>query len=328
MLSHSDGSGGGPHPVPTTCGTGDASDFGLQLNSCQLLNNLHYILAACGSRSSGELFNRPGRVVSVSSGANFVLRGQRLLTRYYISMATLGTGAPKESTEWDDILKSKGIIPEKTPEELAEEQLKNIVEETIETYDPHERKTVEQLDEDLEEADSDEERILESYRQKRIQQMKAESMRPKFGPGVQYVPASEWKAEVTEAGAGIYVIVHLVRQSEHQYSSSLRALGSALTKCKLMDARLLELSAKFRHTKFVKCKATDAIKNYPDSRCPTLLVYKEGKVLKQFVGFSDYNTSTPVADDIEWVLSKTGAVHTDLEEPPSAATKRFNLRRF
>lgn len=125
-------------------------------------------------------------------------------------MATLGTGAPKESTEWDDILKAKGIIPEKTPEEIAKEQLTEIVENTVESYDPHERKTVDELDEDLDEADSDEERILQSYREKRVKQLKAQAMQQKFGPGVQYVPAHDWKTEVTEAGIGIYVVVHLV----------------------------------------------------------------------------------------------------------------------
>lgn len=94
-----------------------------------------------------------------------------------------------------------------------------------------------------------------------------------------------------------------------------------------MDARLLELSAKFRTTKFVKCKATDAIKNFPDANCPTLLVYKGGKVLKQFTGLASFNTSTPVADDIEWALSKTGAVESELREAPNSAAKRFNLHR-
>lgn len=125
-------------------------------------------------------------------------------------MATLGTGGPKESTEWDDILKSKGIIPEKTEEELIEEQLKDVVEKVVEDFDPHEHKTVDQLEQDLEDADSDEERILADYRQKRIQQMQAEALKPKFGPEVQYVPASDWKRHVTEAGQDIYVVVHLV----------------------------------------------------------------------------------------------------------------------
>lgn len=95
-----------------------------------------------------------------------------------------------------------------------------------------------------------------------------------------------------------------------------------------MDARLLELSSKFLHTKFVKCKSTDAVKNYPDAKCPTLLVYKGGKVLKQFVGLGAFNSSSPVADDIEWALSRIGAVDTDMVEPPHRDTKRFNLTRF
>lgn len=71
-------------------------------------------------------------------------------------MATLGTGGPKESTEWDDILRSKGIIPEKTVDELANDVLKTMVEEKVENFDPHSSKSVAQLNEDLEDADSDE----------------------------------------------------------------------------------------------------------------------------------------------------------------------------
>lgn len=125
-------------------------------------------------------------------------------------MASLGTGAKKESTEWDDILKEKGIIPEKTEEELAKEQLKELVEETVEAYDPHESKNIEQLGEDLEDADSDEERILESYRQKRVQEMKADAMRVKYGPGVKFISSNDWKIEVTEAPEDVPIIVHLV----------------------------------------------------------------------------------------------------------------------
>lgn len=128
-------------------------------------------------------------------------------------MATLGTGSKKESTEWEDILKNKGIIPEKTPEELAKEQLDEIVEETVEAYDPHANKNIDQLDEDLEDADSDEERILEGYREMRLQQMKADAMCVKYGPGVKFISSSDWKADVTGAPAEISVVVHLVRCS-------------------------------------------------------------------------------------------------------------------
>lgn len=139
-------------------------------------------------------------------------------------MATLGTGGAKESTEWDDILKKKGIIPEKTPEEEAEEHLKNIVEETVESYDPHENKDIDTLDEELEDADSDEERILESYRQKRLEQMRTEAMKVKYGPGVKSISAPDWKAEVTEASDGVHVIVHLVSWIKSSEISCARLL--------------------------------------------------------------------------------------------------------
>lgn len=145
----------------------------------------------------------------------FALRGEvsvylLLLSIFFDAMATLGTGGAKETTEWDDILRSKGIIPEKTVDELAGDVLKGMVEEKVENFDPHVNKTMQNLDEDLEDADSDEEEILSQYRERRMQEMKAAAMKKKFGPGVEYVPANEWKAQVTEAGDDVFVVVHLV----------------------------------------------------------------------------------------------------------------------
>jgi hypothetical protein len=125
-------------------------------------------------------------------------------------MASLGTGAKKETTEWDDILIKKGILPEKSGEELAEEVLRGMVKERVESYDPHKNKGIEELDNDLEDADSDEEEILRQYRARRIGQLKDAAMKRRFGPGVRYVPAVDWKAEVTNAGEDVFVVVHLV----------------------------------------------------------------------------------------------------------------------
>lgn len=90
----------------------------------------------------------------------------------------------------------------------------------------------------------------------------------------------------------------------------------------------MDLSAKFRTTKFVKCKASDAIKNYPDDKCPTLLVYKGGKIVKQFVGLHAFGSGATTADDIEWALSKVNAVNSDMIEPPRSGDKRFTIRRI
>jgi hypothetical protein len=66
-------------------------------------------------------------------------------------------------TEWNDVLRSKGIIPQKEAE-ITEEEIIDIVERTIQekTNKNHlEDKTIDELDE-LE--DEEEERVLAEYR--------------------------------------------------------------------------------------------------------------------------------------------------------------------
>lgn len=94
-----------------------------------------------------------------------------------------------------------------------------------------------------------------------------------------------------------------------------------------MDGLLLNLSQKFAFTKFVRARATDAIPNYPDERCPTLLVYKGGKVLRQFVGLDAFAGRKTNEDDVEWAVSRTGAIETEMVDPPSKEDKKFRLTR-
>lgn len=127
-------------------------------------------------------------------------------------MAALGTGSKQGTTEWEDILRSKGILPpEKSADELASDTLKAMMEERVETYDPHAAKDVSALDADLEEADEEEEAILRTYRDARLAEMKAASGKRRYGPGIAYISATDWKAEVTNAEPELPVIVFLVR---------------------------------------------------------------------------------------------------------------------
>jgi hypothetical protein len=93
-----------------------------------------------------------------------------------------------------------------------------------------------------------------------------------------------------------------------------------------MDQLLLTLSAKFVHTKFVRSRATDAIPKYPDAKCPTLLVYRGGKVLRQYVGLEAFAGRKTDEQDVEWALSVSGAVKTEMTEPPPKADKEFKLK--
>lgn len=126
-------------------------------------------------------------------------------------MAALGTGTEKGTTEWEDILRAKGILPpEKSADELAADTLKAMMEERVEAYDPHAAKGVDALEEDLEEADEEEEAILRTYRNTRLAEMKAAAGQRRYGPGLAYISATDWKAEVTNAGEELPVIVFLV----------------------------------------------------------------------------------------------------------------------
>lgn len=75
---------------------------------------------------------------------------------------------PNEDTEWNDILRAKGILPPKQKEfELTEDQFVDMIEETIskktgeKVVKAYEDMTLDELEE-LE--DEEDERVLEDYR--------------------------------------------------------------------------------------------------------------------------------------------------------------------
>jgi len=80
-------------------------------------------------------------------------------------------------------------------------------------------------------------------------------------------------------------------------TSSSRTMQFVQTdECRRMEQLLQSLSTKHVFVKFVKCKAGDALKNYPDSQCPTLLVYRGGAVLKQFIKFDSFGGAKASVD--------------------------------
>ena len=50
--------------------------------------------------------------------------------------------------------------------------------------------------------------------------------------------------------------------------------------------------------------------------CPTLILYHEGKLKKQFVGLADFGGKKMVADDLEFVLAQFGVCETEIETNP------------
>ncbi|CAG8471480.1 10027_t:CDS:2 [Paraglomus brasilianum] len=175
---------------------------------------------------------------------------------------------PNADTEWNDILRARGILPPRpgpTEEEIADEMDRAIAA----AQDRHlEEKQLDELDE-LE--DEEDERVLMEYRRMRIAEMKAQAMREKYGEVI-HISKPEFVKEVSEASKDDWVVVHLYRDD--------------IPHCRLVNSYLNTLSKKYKSTKFVKIIGDQCIPNYPDKNLPTLLVYGEGDIRAQVVGLA------------------------------------------
>ncbi|KAM7336481.1 hypothetical protein ACRRTK_004974 [Alexandromys fortis] len=77
----------------------------------------------------------------------------------------------------------------------------------------------------------------------------------------------------------------------------------------------------FPDVKFVKAISTTCIPNYPDRNLPTLFLYLGGDIKAQFIGPLVFGGLNLTIDELEWKLSESGAIKTDLEEDPKKPIK-------
>ncbi|SMN20536.1 similar to Saccharomyces cerevisiae YOR281C PLP2 Essential protein that interacts with the CCT (chaperonin containing TCP-1) complex to stimulate actin folding [Maudiozyma saulgeensis] len=238
-----------------------------------------------------------------------------------------------EDTEWNDILRAKGVIPERPPSPTA--QLEEALEEALKKQ--HENRLEDKDISDLEELeDEEDEEFLEFYKKKRLAELASLQNKSKFGD-VYHINKPEYNKEVTLASQGgekfntdetrsttfldnnqtkivseaadgstvngtkddiakdaVYVFVHLSLQSKLQS----RIL-----------AHIFESEApKFREIKFVEIPANRAIENYPEANSPTLLVYHNGDVLKNLVTLLELGGNQTTTKDFEKLMVQLGAV--------------------
>ncbi|XP_063300688.1 phosducin-like protein 3 [Pelobates fuscus] len=202
---------------------------------------------------------------------------------------------PNADTEWNDILRKHGIVPPKeTPkDEEAEEDDVLQQQSVVKTYE-----TLEDNEDDFNEED---EHAIELYRLQRIAQWQATQVKNKYGE-VGEISGQDYVREVTEAGKGIWVILHLYKPG--------------IPICTLLNQHLAVLARKFKDVKFLKAISTTCIPNYPDENLPTIFVYLDGNIQTQFIGPLMFGGMNLTKDELEWKLAESGAVKTDLEENP------------
>ncbi|XP_071451274.1 viral IAP-associated factor homolog [Hetaerina americana] len=212
---------------------------------------------------------------------------------------------PNADTEWNDILRSKGILPKKE-KEITEEEVVQIVESTVNEKTTGNKLQDLNLDELDELEDEEDERVLLEYRNKRIAEMKAAVARNRFGD-VREISAADYVEQVNEAGEGIWVVLHLFKQG--------------IPQCALVNQHLTQLAAKFPATKFLRSVSTTCIPNYPDRNLPTIFVYFEGKMKSQLVGPTALRGTSLTLDELEWLLGQIGAVESSITEDPRPKIK-------
>ncbi|RYO79659.1 hypothetical protein DL766_005344 [Monosporascus sp. MC13-8B] len=199
---------------------------------------------------------------------------------------------PNADTEWNDILRKHGVIPEKppSPTPMIEEAI--LEGRRIAHENRLEGKELDELDE-LE--DEEDEAFLEQYRQKRMQELN--NLTKKSIHGTVYpISKPEYSREVTEASHNGTVFVHLTA-----------SLGTNVESRVLSD--LWRQAAKeYGDIKFCEIRADKAIENYPDRNCPTILVYRNGDIVKQIVTLAALGGARTSMLQVDDLLVEVGAV--------------------
>eukprot|EP00808_Paulinella_micropora_P014466 g547.t1 len=209
-------------------------------------------------------------------------------------------------TEWEDALIKHGIM-EKPVVLPTQDELDLIAQEKAAEKDPLENKTVEEL----EEMEGDEETVLAKLRQKRLEKLKKDAALNKFG-NVRYIQKPDFVREVNQAGAGIWVVVHL---------------ESTLPDSRLMAQHLETVARKFKAVKFLRIQYSDCIPNYPEAKTPTLIIYKDDDLKAQQVGLSLFGGQRMTALSLEWGLSQLGVLTTDLPGDPLQGQSVINVQK-
>lgn len=209
-----------------------------------------------------------------------------------------------EDTEWNDALRKHKIIPE-----LTEDDIVDIVEKTVQKQAEGkglDEMTLDELDENEDGIDEEEERIYQMYRRQRMAEMKATTAKENYGD-VTDISKVDYVREVNNAGEGVWVVLHIYKDG--------------IPICKMVNNYLSLLAQKFPATKFLRSVSSVCIPNYPDKNLPTIFVYFEGDLKKQWVGPHAFGGTKLTKNDLEYMLGQTGAFKTDIDKPEKPEVK-------
>ncbi len=165
-----------------------------------------------------------------------------------------------------------------------------------------EGKDLDELDEleDLEDED-----FLNSYRQQRMQELQVLQKTSVHG-SVYPLAKPEYSREVTDAslasppgsseGTGTPVFVNLTSSVGTNVES------------RVLSQLWRQAAAEYGELKFCEMRADQAIEGYPERNCPTILVYRNGDIVKQVVTLALVGGVKMSMVDLDALLVEVGAV--------------------
>ncbi|KKZ61718.1 hypothetical protein EMCG_03747 [[Emmonsia] crescens] len=200
---------------------------------------------------------------------------------------------PNADTEWNDILRKHGIIPEKppSPTPMIEEAILEAAQREHENR--LENKDLDELDA-LE--DEEEERFLAKYRKQRFEEM-SRLQKASIHNQVYPLQKPDYAKDVTEASSKYFVLVNLTSSSVNNIESQL------------LTELWRQLAMKYGDIKFCEIRADMCIEGYPDRNTPTILAYKDGDIKRQLVTLGELRGPKTTLEDLENLLVSLGAIN-------------------
>lgn len=209
-------------------------------------------------------------------------------------------------------MRKHGIIPEKPPdpEPIIQEAL---IEATIRAHENRlADKDLDELD-DLE--DEEDELFLQQYRKQRLAELSTLQQKSVYGQ-VYPLQKPDYSRDVTEESSKAYVLVNLTS-----------SLGTNV-ESRVLTELWRQLAVKFGDVKFCEIRADLCIEGYPEKNTPTILIYKDGQILRQIVTLQQLNGKRTNQRDVEAVLLEVGAVaENDVRLKRKGSDEGLNAKR-
>jgi hypothetical protein len=216
------------------------------------------------------------------------------------------------TTEWEDIQvkmgnwKPREYVP--TNEDIAQSNLEQV--EQIEEYKGRTKEALETMMLDKPELEDDDD-FLEQYRLKRLEELKKEKERPKFGTQLE-IQRLEFEVQVSRAPPEAVVIITLYQNYNPESVKLVKILDN--------------VAKRHPYVKFIKMVATKCIENYLDIDVPGILIYQGGDIKDKIIPAAPvFGGPQMNQDTVEFVLAMKHIIDMEFEHDPREKLQKMKI---